>query len=186
MMNKRLIIMMLFAFSFYAQNTQSQETNGAKKGVLFIEEGFFGYKLYYPDSSGAKILGDSINSKSKSDKLLKSFYSFNKRYLNLELKGPVSYLLSLGYDKFRGKYILSALDSGPGLIDVYQGNFDLNKNLVLDNIESGTHFVDGSGVINHNRLTFKNLSKNSFTLLIELSQNKGKTWEFMAEYVFEK
>lgn len=181
LMKKVFLVLIVLIPSVLAAQNIDEHTEAINK--LKIEEGYFGYDLFYPDSAGHISLGMSIKpGEADSSQLLHSFYSMDQKYLNINLEAGISYELTLGYDQFRKKYVLAAFDNAPGLVDIYQGNFDSEGNLMLDNLESGTHFLDADGTKNHNRLTFKNLSPHSYTLLVEVSTDEGETWQIQAVY----
>jgi len=168
----------------------AQNKNEHKKAIdkILINEAYFGYDLYYLDQSKNLTLGASVKSiETDKTKLMHCYYSMEHKYFNMDfVAAGLSYKLTLGYDQFRNTYVLSALDNGPGLIDIYQGNIDTEGNLILENLESGTHYIDDKEIKHHNKLSLLNITSNSFIFLIEDTINGGKTWQIQAKYMFNK
>ena len=164
-----------------------QDAHRQALAKIQIEEGYYAYDMYYPGRDGNLVLGASVKLIEKdSSKLAHCYKSMGGKYLNITLSAQIDYQMTLGYDRFRKKYVLSSLDSGPGLIDIYQGQLDAEGNLSISNLEAGTHYLDQAGRKNFNRLQFLNMEQDSFTLLIENSTDHGKTWRLQAKYVVKK
>ena len=71
--------------------------------------------------------------------------------------------------------VIVSRDDQSGLIDVYEGGFDAGSALVVDNIQSGTHYRSGDLRV-HNRMTFAPLAGGGWTWLVEATADGGATW----------
>lgn len=106
---------------------------------------------------------------------------FKGNYYHLEAKLQNNFFsMTIGYDQWRDKYVMVCFEDGPGLVDIYQGNFETNGDLVLSNYEAGTHYVH-KGIKYYNRMVFTNFSPNGFTWYIDGSTD-GSNWIKFSRY----
>ena len=185
-MLKRFVLITFFFIPqlFLAQSAK----NHSALDRLGLAEGYYGYKLYYPGDNGElSLVNEVLPSTGKAEDKLLIQRILNKNYFRMTVNGGgLIYELNLGFDQFRDKYVVVAFENAPGLLDVYQGSRNTDKTLQMDNLESGTHFLDANGTKVHNRLTFKNMTQNSFTLEVEATIDFGKSWFSQARYEFMK
>ena len=80
------------------------------------------------------------------------------------------------YDQFRALYRLGVSDSSFGLLDIYEGDFDDQGRLVVDNLRSGTHFIDQTGTVSAFRLIYDFTGPDMFRFTVNVTQDEGVTW----------
>jgi hypothetical protein len=103
---------LLFASSVHAQASASRER------LRFIEGS-------YRVTSGAP--GDTTNATWRFRPIL------GGKYLELQEVLTVEFRATIGFDSTSQRFRLSLLDAGSGAFDVYEGDFDAQGTLVLQN-----------------------------------------------------
>ncbi|HCR69821.1 MAG TPA: hypothetical protein DIW23_00125 [Anaerolineae bacterium] len=88
--------------------------------------------------------------------------------------GKVELMGILGYDRYRNVYRFSWLDDTYAVFDIHEGNWEGDK-LVVNNLCSGTTFrFQGQEIFSG--MTWRDITKDSFTMESNLSFDGGKTW----------
>lgn len=158
-----------------------------KKGMqrLAFLEGTWGADTYKIDKNGDLQPAGSVEANDPDSTKLTSFKPiFNGNYYRITARAGYNFSMTIGYDQWRDTYVMVAFEDGPGLIDIYEGNFEADGSLVLTNFVSGTHYVQ-NGTSYYNRMVFTNVSKDKFTWFIDLSTD-GNDWNRVARYDFKK
>ncbi|MEO1078539.1 MAG: hypothetical protein AAFY29_03215 [Pseudomonadota bacterium] len=83
---------------------------------------------------------------------------------------------TIQFDQYRDIYRLMALDDSWGNMDVYEGEMVEPGKLVFTNIRPGTFALGKDGEEYAFKLTFSIESRESHSLLVEISTNRGKSW----------
>lgn len=81
----------------------------------------------------------------------------------------------LTFDQYRGVYRKVAIDDSWGVMDTYEGKFE-GSQLILTNLKSGTSFPVGNDKWRFFRLNIELPSGDRRSMLIEASDDGGKTW----------
>lgn len=79
------------------------------------------------------------------------------------------------WDRFQERYRFTQIDDSMALLDVQEGNFDENGNLILSNQETGTAYA-ASGTTFSSRTKFFEVSADSFKMEVEYSMDGGESW----------
>ncbi len=111
------------------------------------------------------------------------FISENSKFLTAF--GEINMITFIGFDGKRSQYKLSAMDKEYGLMDIYLGEW-INNELIFDNINSDLPVKLEDGGEMHFRLTYKEISADSFTHLVEGSTDKGRTWFIFSKSLFKR
>ena len=99
--------------------------------------------------------------------------------------GEINMITFIGFDSKAKEFKLTAMDKEYGLMDVYFGNW-VHGDLIFDNLESDLPIQLQDGNEMHFRVSYKTITKNSFTHLVEGTTDKGKTWSVFSKAVFTK
>ncbi len=99
--------------------------------------------------------------------------------------GEIHMTTFIGFDSKQGKFKLTAMDKEYGLMDVYLGTW-LDNELIFDNLESDLPVKLEDGNEMHFRLSYKEISENSFTHLVEGTTDKGKSWFVFSRSLFKR
>lgn len=81
----------------------------------------------------------------------------------------------IGFDARANQYKLSAMDREFGMMDIYLGKWE-NENLIFTNLESDAPYLMEDGQKLWFRLTYSEITQDSFTHLVEGTFDQGKTW----------
>lgn len=111
------------------------------------------------------------------------FVSENVKYLTAF--GEINMITFIGYDSRIKSYKLSALDKEYGVMDIYLGEIN-NKEIVFTNLKSDAPFIMENGQSLWFKLTYKNITDNSFIHLVEGTTDKGKTWFSFSKARFKR
>lgn len=103
------------------------------------------------------------------------------KYLQGAIEGA-GYRWLISYDWVQDRYRMSSIDEVSGLLDIYEGGFDAGGRLVLSNLESGTHYLQGGTKI-HNRLTLAAVG-SGFHFGVEATADLGQTWFHQVRMAF--
>jgi hypothetical protein len=79
------------------------------------------------------------------------------------------------WDRFKERYRVTQIDDSLALLDVKEGSFDEEGNLMLSNQETTTHLTVGENAV-FERNTFSDISAKGFKVETETSQDGGETW----------
>ena len=93
--------------------------------------------------------------------------------------GNASYELvtHLTWDQYRSVYRITALDEGWGIMDVYEGGFDQNGDLVVTNLRSDTYFPWGPDQRAHFQLRWAfDDHAEGFVFHVLLTLDGGASW----------
>jgi len=86
------------------------------------------------------------------------------------------------FDRFQGIYRVVRFDDGTGQLSVFEGTFDDEGHLVLDNLASGTH-TTYYGMPVHERLTVRELGPGSVEIGHELTFD-GENWQSAGRFLY--
>ena len=111
------------------------------------------------------------------------FINENVKYLNAS--GEINMISYIGYDTRIQSYKLSAMDKEFGVMDIYRGEIKEND-IVFTNLNSDAPFKMESGKSLWFKLTYKDITTNSFTHLVEGTFDKGKTWFIFSKATFKR
>lgn len=131
-----------------AQGAPAGRTEAARERLRFIEGS-------YRVSSG--VAGDTATSVWRFRPVL------GGKYFELDEVFRVAFRVTVGYDSTSQRYRMSLLDAGTGAFDIYDGDFDANGALVLQN----PHFW---------RVSFAPTSAG-LIWRFEHSTDRGATWK---------
>ena len=174
-----LVLLVIFCNVCYGQQSLSE--------TIPMQIGLYDYKMYYQDQQESLVLLEESKPDYGKDKLLVIHNSFNAAYLHLDMTASGTiYELTMAYDQFRKVYVLTSLDSATSMIDIYQGDFNEKGQLILTNLESGTHYLDAEGVKVFNRIIIDDLNDDGFSMQIDGTKNGGENWFLQAKYEFLK
>ena len=173
-----LKLIVLFQFSLVVLVCQGQpnpEKHAKGMSRLSFLNGIWNSISYKKSKEGSfEKIPTTPTDKTDTSKMTKFKPIFKGNYYHLEAKLQNNFSMTIGYDQWRDKYVMACFEDGPGLVDIYQGNFEANGDLVLSNYEAGTHYVQ-KGVKYYNRMVFTNFSPNGFTWYIDGSTD-GSNW----------
>ncbi len=111
------------------------------------------------------------------------FVKENVKYLTAS--GEINMITFIGYDHRIKSYKLSAMDKEYGAMDIYLGKIN-NNDIVFTNLNSDAPFIMDNGKSLWFKLTYKEITENSFTHLVEGTMDKGKTWFVFSKANFKK
>lgn len=83
------------------------------------------------------------------------------------------YQLSFSYDVMQGRYRVSSRDQRSGLLDIFEGDFDAEGRLVVDNRRTGTHYRGADGRPVHTRMTLAPRADGSWTWTVDSGASDG-------------
>ncbi len=83
---------------------------------------------------------------------------------------------TIQFDQYRDIYRLMALDDAWGNMDVYEGKMVEPGTLVFTNLRPGTFALGANGEEYAFQLTFSIKDRDSHSLLVEISTNRGESW----------
>ena len=107
--------------------------------------------------------------------------TMKEKYLQGAVEGA-GYRWLISYDQVQDRYRMSSIDEVSGLLDIYEGSFDAEGRLVLDNLESGTLYLEHGTKI-HNRLTLA-AADGGFHFGVEATEDLGQTWIHQVRMAF--
>ena len=87
---------------------------------------------------------------------------------------------TLSYDRFQETYRFSSINGQTNHLDILEGTFNDEGNLVLSNVETDTSW-SGFGMTFHTRATILDIGKDGFTVHTEISIDGGENWFLAAK-----
>ena len=169
------IIAILFLFS--GASTQAQTLNPKLKSVGYVI-GKWQVKAYRAKRDGS--FNKPTTGKAEFSTILDGTFIRGK----VKTKGLTMFEL-IGVDPRSKELRLFALDKEFGVMDVYKGTLE-GKNMRLSNLKSDALFVDKQGNAWAFRLNYTYQNNNEFSLLVEFSIDKGKTWKSFQKNVYSR
>ena len=124
-----------------------------------------------------------VTSSKNSMVLGGKFVKENVKYLSDF--GEINMITYIGYDSRVKSYKLSAMDKEYGVMDIYLGQVN-GKSVVFTNLNSDSPFIMKDGKQLWFKLTYKDITENSFTHLVEGTLDKGKTWFMFSKANFKR
>jgi hypothetical protein len=94
--------------------------------------------------------------------------------------GGTEVIWTLSFDSFHEKYRYTVIDSRRNQLDVREGTFDDEENLLLSNVETGTTW-SGFGMTFNARVTMFDIAEDSFKAHTEISTDGGENWFLAAK-----
>jgi len=174
-------VLFLLTITTFVQGQANPEKHAAGMKRISFLKGTWGGISYKKLKDGTFEKTQTIASNDPDSTKTSTFRPiYNGNYYRVDGKVSFNFSMTIGYDQWRDKYVLVSFEDGPGLIDIYQGNFEANGDLVLSNFEAGTHYVQG-GIKYYNRMVFATISDKGFTWYIEGSTD-GTNWTRLARY----
>jgi len=174
-----LVFFMIGGTATFGQANPELHAQGIKR-ISFLE-GTWGGTSYKKLKDGTFEVNRTILANDPDTTKLTIFKPiFKGNYYRVSSKVSFNFSMTIGYDQWRQKYVLVSFEDGPGLIDIYQGDFSDNGDLVLSNFEAGTHYIQG-GAKYYNRMIFANITDKGFTWFIDGSTD-GINWKRLTRY----
>jgi hypothetical protein len=87
---------------------------------------------------------------------------------------------TLSYDRFQEKYRFSSINDQTNHLDILEGTFNDDGQLILTNLETDTSW-SGFGMTFHTRATIFDIGKEGFTVHTEISIDGGENWFLAAK-----
>lgn len=87
---------------------------------------------------------------------------------------------TLSYDRFKETYRFSSINGQTNHLDILEGTFNEEGQLVLSNVETDTSW-SGFGMTFHSRATILDIGKDGFTVHTEISIDGGENWFLAAK-----
>lgn len=176
-----MAVILLLTTSAFVYGQANPEKHAAGMNRISFLKGTWGGASYKRLKDGTFEKAQTVSSNDPDSTKTSTFRSiYNGNYYRINGKLGFNFSMTIGYDQWRDKYVLVSFEDGPGLVDIYQGNFEANGDLVLSNFEAGTHYVQG-GVKYYNRMVFANITGKEFTWFIDASTD-GTNWKRLARY----
>lgn len=180
-LDQGVVIILLLAIATLSHGQANPEKHGVGMKRISFLGGTWGGVSYKKLKDGTFEKTQTISSNDPDSTKTSTFRPiFKGNYYRISGKVSFNFSMTIGYDQWRDKYVLVSFEDGPGLVDIYQGNFDANGDLVLSNFEAGTHYVHG-GIKYYNRMVFTNITDESFTWFIDGSTD-GENWRRLTRY----
>ena len=101
--------------------------------------------------------------------------SLRRRAKYLTQFGEINMITFIGFDSRADSYKLTAMDKEYGMMDVYLGDW-VDDQLVFTNINSDKPIQMEDGKQLNFRLTYFDITDNSFHHKVEGTYDQGKTW----------
>ena len=95
------------------------------------------------------------------------------------------YYWTLSYDRFKERYRYAAINDSTNHLDIREGVFDEEGQLVLSNMETDTTW-EGFGMTFHARSTILDISAQGFTVHTEVSIDGGENWFLAAKQEYTR
>ncbi len=111
------------------------------------------------------------------------FVNENVKYLTAS--GEINMSTYIGYDSRIKSFKLSAMDKEFGVMDIYFGELK-DEEIVFTNLDSDVPFKIDNGKSLWFKLTYKDISNDSFTHLVEGTTDQGKTWFVFSKAIYKK
>lgn len=169
-------------FLLFAQTSVSAQTNTADRKIQsfhFLIGDWTLENFKFNEDKVWESLGktDAKNVLIHDGKFIKE----NVKYLTAY--GDINMITFIGYDSRINSYKLCAMDKEFGVMDIYHGEINDNG-MVFSNLKSDSPFIMDNGKSLWFRITYKDITENSFTHLVEGTIDKGKTWFYFSKSVF--
>ena len=99
--------------------------------------------------------------------------------------GEINMITFIGFDSKANKFKLTAMDKEYGLMDIYLGGW-MDDQLIFDNLQSDLPVKTQDGKDLYFRLTYKDISADHFTHLVEGTTDNGKNWFIFSKSNFNR
>ncbi|WP_299117447.1 hypothetical protein [uncultured Winogradskyella sp.] len=172
---KNTLKLLIFFFYFFTL-AQSEESN-KEMDKLSILEGKWIIENY-ENKEGERWI--NLGTSYSNIKLEHSGKFISERNTYLTSNGEINMITHIGFDRRINAYKLSAMDKEYGLMDIYTGKWE-EERLIFTNLTSDQPILLNNEKKLSFRVSYFNLSKNSFEHLVEGTLDEGKTW-----FVFSK
>ena len=174
---RSLLILICLAFTTIVKG---QNNTDSMSSVHFLS-GEWKVENYFQDDGVWKKLGETkaICKLEHDGKFVSERTTFLTQY------GEINMITFIGFDTKANKFKLTAMDKEYGLMDVYLGDWTDNQ-LIFDNLQSDLPVKTQDGKDLYFRLTYKDISADHFTHLVEGTTDNGKNWFIFSKSIFIK